>query len=216
MKHRISFLILLLMALLLISLLTAFTTPQPRQSLTATPNYDLSATALIARATQTAAAGGDITQMESIGTSTPLAGMCNSLLYRKLTDIEQRLQTTLGRIPGLSPNTTIEALLLEETLDCVTFTTRELTITITVPLPTITAIHDETQLGDTLGRILIILFAQSPLDSLSNPKMVLIFTYGNQTRSFVAQWRDARTIGAGGVLGEEALTQMTLFSVSGN
>jgi hypothetical protein len=215
MKIRTPILIMSLFAMMLITILSAFThTPTIAQNPTPTldPIY-IRSTEIVAEATLTAQVGGDFT---SIGTSTPLAGLCNSLMYRNLSDVEAQIKASLGVITTLLDNFTVEALLLEETTDCVTFTQRELTITITVPLRAIDEISNETQLGDTLATIVVNLLANSQLDVLSNPTLVVEFTYGNQTRSLSASWDDARNLVSTGIRGEEVVNRITLLGIEEN
>lgn len=196
-------------------IVTMFTNqPSIAQNPTPTPD-DLQrrATEIIAQATQTAQSGGDFT---SVGTSTPLAGLCNSLTYRPMDDVATQVQTNIGRIPNISPDLTVEVLLLEETADCVVFEERSVTVTITIPITTIDELHDETRLGDVLGSVLLVLYAQSPMDTLANPTITIHFTYGNQTRTFSAGWDAIRGIGSAGIRGTEVIIQMTTASIEGN
>jgi len=215
MKIRVPILIMSLFAMMLITVLSAFTnTPTIAQNPTATPDaLQQRTTEIIAGATLTAQVGGDFT---SIGTSTPLAGLCNSLMYRNLSDVEAQIKASLGVITTLLDDFTVEALLLEETNDCVTFIQQELTITITVPLRTIDEINNETQLGDTLATIVVNLLANSQLNLLSNPTFVVEFAYGNQIRSLSAQWDDARSLVSLGIRGEEFINRITLFGIEEN
>lgn len=219
MKSSTPFIMMSLLALLLVMMLTAFiNTPniiQDSNQLTETAIY-ARASEIIYQATLTAQAGGDITQFSG-GTSTPLAGVCNSLLYRRLDDVRLDIEHALALITSMPPNFTVETLLLEETTDCITFTRQELTITITVPVPTLDELNDENRLGVHLGRILLSLFASTPMDGLSNPVVAIVFKYGNQSRTFSAQWRDVRDIGGAGIgaRGTDGAEAIRLFSLAG-
>ncbi len=219
MKTRHSFLLLSMMALVLVVILTAFTnTPHIAQDSvqqTETAIY-ARATEIVRGATLTAQVGGDMTQFSG-GTSTPLAGVCNSLLYRQLDDVKLDIEHALALITNMPSNFTVDTLLLEETTDCITFTRQEFTITITVPLPTLDDLHDENRLGTYLGRILLTLFANTPVEGLSNPVVVLVFQYGNQSRTFSAAWRDVRDIGGAGIgaTGTDGAEAIRLFSLAG-
>jgi len=213
MKTRISFLLLSMMALFMVVMLTAFTnTPHIAQDSvqqTETAIY-ARATEIVRGATLTAQVGGDMTQFSG-GTSTPLAGMCNAMTYRNLNDVEVAVKASLISITDMPQDVTVEALLLEETTDCINFTRQELTITITVLLPTLDDLNDENRLGVYLGRALSTLFSSTTIDPLS-PVIEIAFGYGNQSRVFSAEWRDVRGIGASGLQGVEVIT---LFSLAG-
>lgn len=219
MKTRIPLLMLCLVTLFLIMMLAAFTNvPSVSQN-----NDQLTETALYARATQivyeatlTAQANVNMPQFSG-GTSTPLVGICNSLLYRNLDDVELDIQMALASITNMPEDFAVEALLLEETTDCITFTRRELTITITVSVPTLDDLNDENLLGVRLGRILLTLFASTPVEGLSNPIVAIVFKHGNQTRTFSAQWREVRDIGGAGIgtRGMDGAEAIRLFSLAG-
>ncbi|MCU0481362.1 MAG: hypothetical protein MUE54_09130 [Anaerolineae bacterium] len=215
MKPHTPFIIMSLFVGMFILIFAMFTNqPSIAQNPTPTPD-DLQrrATEIVAQATQTAQSGGDFT---SVGTSTPLAGLCNSLTYRPLDDVATQIQANIGRIVNISPDLTVDVLLLEETADCVVFEERSATVTITIPIATMDELHDETRLGDVLGSVLLVLYAQSPLDTLANPTITLNFAYGNQTRTFSAGWDAIRGIGGAGIRGAEAITQITSASIEGN
>lgn len=213
MKTRLSFLLLSMMALLLVVILTAFTnTPHIAQDSvqqTETAIY-ARATEIVRGATLTAQVGGDMTQFSG-GTSTPLAGMCNAMTYRNLNDVEVSVKASLISIADMPQDVTVEALLLEETIDCINFTRQELTVSISVLLPTLDDLNDENRLGVRLGRVLSTLFSSTTTDTLS-PVIEITFEYGNQSRTFSAEWRDVRAIGASGLQGAEVIT---LFSLAG-
>jgi hypothetical protein len=209
MKSRTPFIVMSLFAMMLIALLSAFTNA-PSIAQNPTPTIDpinLRATEIVAGATLTAQVGGDFT---SIGTSTPLAGLCNSMSYRNLSDVEAQVKSFLLT---LSPDATVDVLLLEETTDCVTFQQKMTSVTILFPIDSIETIHDEQILGNVLGTILTGLISQSSLDVLPDMTLTVSFHYGNQTRQFSMPWINGRVWGASGMRGIELLTQVTVLGL---
>lgn len=209
MTPRTPIIIMSLLGGMLIILMTMFTNqPSSAQNPTPTPD-DLQrrATEIVAGATLTAQVGGDFT---SVGTSTPLAGLCNSLTYRPMDDIEFLIIQTLATIP-LSPiQDGIEVLLLEETQDCLTFETRESLVNITIPTLG-DEINDEALLGDKLAKVVNALkTANSPLNVLPNPKLTISFVVGNQTRQFKITWQELLTLNTSGTA---LITQVTNLGI---
>jgi len=178
--------------------------PSIAQNPTPTPD-DLQrrATEIVVGATLTAQVGGDFT---SIGTSTPLAGLCNSLTYRPMDDIEFLITQTLATIPLAPIQDGIEVLLLEETQDCLTFETRESLVNIAIPTSG-NEINDEALLGDKLAQVVSALkTANSPLNVLPNPNLTISFVVGNQTRQFKMTWQELLTLNT---TGTALITQVT-------
>jgi len=178
--------------------------PSIAQNSTPTPD-DLQrrATEIVVGATLTAQVGGDFT---SIGTSTPLAGLCNSLTYRPMDDIEFLITQTLATIPLAPIQDGIEVLLLEETQDCLTFETRESLVNIAIPTSG-NEINDEALLGDKLAQVVSALkTANSPLNVLPNPNLTISFVVGNQTRQFKMTWQELLTLNT---TGTALITQVT-------
>lgn len=209
MTPRTPIIIMSLLGGMLIILMTMFTNqPSSAQNPTPTPD-DLQrrATEIVAGATLTAQVGGDFT---SVGTSTPLAGLCNSLTYRPMDDIEFLITQTLATIP-LSPiQDGIEVLLLEETQDCLTFETRESVVNITIPTLG-DEINDEALLGDKLAKVVNALkTTNSPLNVLPNPKLTISFVLGNQTRQFKMTWQELLTLNTSGTA---LITQVTNLGI---
>lgn len=188
MKTRLSFLLLSLMALLLVVILTAFTnTPHIAQDSvqqTETAIY-ARATEIVRGATLTAQVGGDMTQFSG-GTSTPLAGLCNSYSYRRLSDVETRLNIILTNINV--PPIELEVQLLESTTDCISFNQLETRITIIVELEAIGEIEDEVFIGDKLSDIIAIIAPDTILATLPKKSVSIGLRYGAQTRLFDVLW----------------------------
>ncbi len=209
MTPRTPLIIISLFGGMLIILMMMFTNqPSIAQNPTPTPD-DLQrrATEIVAGATLTAQVGGDFT---SVGTSTPLAGLCNSLTYRPMDDIEFLITQTLATIPLAPIQDGIEVLLLEETQDCVTFETRESMVSITVPTLG-NEINDESLLGDKLAQIVNSLkTTSSPLHVLPNPMLTISFVLGNQTRQFTMTWQELLTLNT---TGTALITQVTHLGI---
>jgi len=209
MTPRTPLIIISLFGGMLIILMMMFTNqPSIAQNPTPTPD-DLQrrATEIVAGATLTAQVGGDFT---SVGTSTPLAGLCNSLTYRPMDDIEFLIIQTLATIPLAPIQDGIEVLLLEETQDCVTFETRESMVSITVPTLG-NEINDESLLGDKLAQIVNSLkTTSSPLHVLPNPMLTISFVLGNQTRQFTMTWQELLTLNT---TGTALITQVTHLGI---
>jgi hypothetical protein len=150
-----------------------------------TPNpIDLTGTALVDAATQTAVFGP--TRTPSAGTPTPLAGLCNSMTFRGLDDVDAAVEGALRAADLVLIE--VDASAIEETEDCVTFTVQETRVEIT--LATLN-IDDE----DALGVEASVVFAaleDSPLPDLDDVALTLSFQQGNQRRVFDLPYAAAR------------------------
>lgn len=144
-------------------------------ALTSTPDLEATATAIVAQATLDAAAGPSRTP--SIGTATPLAGLCNSMTYRELDDVAADIEAALAPLDLVLREVTVAA--IEDTEDCVTFNVRETDILIDIATLTI---DDETALGDTLADLLAALAPVEALDMLPDVTLTARFAQGNQRR----------------------------------
>lgn len=208
MNPRTPFIIMSLFVGMFILILTMFTNqPSIAQNPTPTPDeLQRRATEIVLYATQTAQSGGDFT---SVGTSTPLAGLCNSLSYRPMDDIELLIEQALATIPLTPIRDGIEVLMLEETQDCVTFEIRESQVTITIPTLE-NEIDDEALLGDKFALVLNALKTNAPLDILPNPNIIISFMLGNQTRQFKMTWQELLTLNT---TGTALITQVTHLGI---
>ncbi|MFW5690884.1 MAG: hypothetical protein ACOCXZ_00170 [Chloroflexota bacterium] len=151
----------------------------PDQQPTTSP-LELTATAIVGAATQTAADGP--TQTPSVGTATPLAGLCNSLTYRELDDVADAVAEALmplGTDDNPLPVLAVSVNALEQTEDCITFQARETAVQIDIATLTIS---QEDALGDRIGGMLAAL-AGSPLEDLPDVTLTVTFIQGNQQRT---------------------------------
>lgn len=165
----------------------------------------LTATAIVGGATLTAAFGPSNTP--SVGTPTPLAGLCNSLTFRSLDDVAGALDGTLASALAEADDMilrSVEVTALEDTEDCITFAVRETDVTITIA--TLVA-NDEAALGDALAILLATLPENETLDDLPDVTLMVAFTQGNQTRTLQVDYRDAIRL----LEGDPDLTGAALF-----
>ncbi len=165
---------LVLLILLSVGMLFTATAATPDDGQATADPINMTGTALVQGATLTAAFGPSATP--SGGTATPLAGLCNSLSFRSLDDVNAEMREALADSDLTLIETAVTA--LEDTEDCITFALRETEAVITVAT---LRINDETALGTAIMGILDAA-ATTRLPTLPGAVIEVRFVQGNQQR----------------------------------
>lgn len=163
-----------LLILLSVGMLFTATAATPDDSQATADPINMTGTALVQGATLTAAFGPSATP--SGGTATPLAGLCNSLSFRSLDDVNAEMREALADSDLTLIETAVTA--LEDTEDCITFALRETEAVITVAT---LRINDEAALGTVIASILDAA-ATTRLPTLPGAVLEVRFVQGNQQR----------------------------------